>query len=1172
MRTPLLLIPLVLLLACSEPGHAGADSLAVPVDDAAADADAVADADADAVADADADADAVADADADADAVADAVADADVVADAAPDGTPSQQPLQTSVSFGSDLVSILAEPLADGRRRYTLTTTHPLRDGVPKDGKRTFEEPPGAARLRSPNLALDAFYALAQAERVQASVAAIQNGQWNGGQPLPCPCFETGEKWTFAWTRDSSYAIALGLSLHDPIRSRETLRFLLRAPKQGGSKRIIQDTGTGGSWPVSTDRVVWARAALAVSRVLPSAESALWIEEATPAILASLQDDIALARDPQSGLIRGETSFLDWRQQTYPDWMAGESTPIARTFALSTNVLWTDAWASLAAMRANVGDALGAAAAKSEADAQRAQLAAFWQAAQVPIGAEPGRTLPPAWLGAPLDPQPAGRADTLAIALAALTDAIDPTTARAWLARLPFADAASAAGPAVFYPPARQAIYHNRATWPIVTGYVALAAAHVRAPDPFAAAAAALVRYALLNLSNMENFAWPGGQNWLADSAGGFDASGPVVNSRRQLWSVGAALALVDGGLFGLQPQIDGVEMRPMVPRSWAAAWLPDGGTLRLEGLKLRNIALTLELQVPKLGPGPGTLALQSVVLVGASSGTTQQVALVGTASVVVAKEAALLAASQDGGAVLSLTLSTSATDTAAPTLQPAPPAPSVAGLLADPPPLTVQLADANDPSKGVTLGYDAADDPPSFEIFRDGALIGTTGATSYTDPVADAATTTHCWSVVGVLANGLRTRHAATRCHWGKDFERILDISALAAREGGSALVALGGNPAGYARRVPLVGAEEQVLAVEAFLPRWSGPHLLEVQHGGPAEVTTGMHALGLRVRVERLRDGAVVVDAPATLGAHVEGNAPRGSTAVTIPALDVEEAYRVLLTRPAVASMANLSHASFYGGPGGDGTSGSAYRDVHALRLLTMQGQAEAAPPPWAFDGVGDFDKTPATAQLTPGITLQPWERFALTWDARWLTGVVVAEAFEDPTKAFVLYVEVVDPSAPTPPQTATGMTYLGLTPKLAFTPTAAIGLRAGCDLGDGYGPWCGVFARDPKTGTFAQHSRLAPGQALGGAGIWLAADKHTISFRIPRAALGAAAMAAKAGGTAKAATLRITGHLVHGGAGDEWKDVVPPFAMPWKNAATGYYEIDLGKAAAVANWAAK
>ena len=209
-----------------------------------------------------------------------------------------------------------------------------------------------------------------------------------------------------------------------------------------------------------------------------------------------------------------------------------------------------------------------------------------------------------------------------------------------------------------------------------------------------------------------------------------------------------------------------------------------------------------------------------------------------------------------------------------------------------------------------------------------------------------------------------------------------------------------------------------------------------------------------------------------------------------------------------------------------------------------------------------------------MTPGITLQPWERVSLSWDERWLHGVFVSQGFEDPTRAYMLYVEVVDPAAPSQPQTSVGMTYLGLTPKLAITPQFAIGVRRQCDLNDGYGPWCGVFA-PPTTGAapgvaWTQRLRLQPGVDVGGAGVFVAADKHTIAFRIPRAALGPKAQAGKGGKTS--ALLRLTGHLVHGGAGQEWKDVLPAFAMPWTNAATGYLEVALDGDGVAANWPAK
>ena len=67
--------------------------------------------------------------------------------------------------------------------------------------------------------------------------------------------FMAGAKWNGVWTRDISYAIHLALASIHPGVSRKSL---MAKVKNG---EVIQDTGTGGSWPVSTDRVVWAAAA-----------------------------------------------------------------------------------------------------------------------------------------------------------------------------------------------------------------------------------------------------------------------------------------------------------------------------------------------------------------------------------------------------------------------------------------------------------------------------------------------------------------------------------------------------------------------------------------------------------------------------------------------------------------------------------------------------------------------------------------------------------------------------------------------------------------------------------------------------------------------------------------------------------------------------------------------
>ncbi|UUZ52876.1 hypothetical protein LP419_27435 [Massilia sp. H-1] len=114
----------------------------------------------------------------------------------------------------------------------------------------------------------------------QNAVARISDGNYNGGAAVDCACFETGEKWHYVWTRDLSYAADLGLALLDPQRVRNSLDFKLSGWRSGvrpqqqaaGSAdglQIIQDTGSGGSWPVSTDRVTWAFGAERVLATLP---------------------------------------------------------------------------------------------------------------------------------------------------------------------------------------------------------------------------------------------------------------------------------------------------------------------------------------------------------------------------------------------------------------------------------------------------------------------------------------------------------------------------------------------------------------------------------------------------------------------------------------------------------------------------------------------------------------------------------------------------------------------------------------------------------------------------------------------------------------------------------------------------------------------------------------
>jgi hypothetical protein len=146
----------------------------------------------------------------------------------------------------------------------------------------SYAESPALPTVRSGNLAFDALFALAGNEMKLDSVSEIRDGSYNGGNAIPCECFETGELWHYVWTRDLSYAASLGLGMLDPQRTRNSLEFKLAGYRDGVTPglhaigdgyQIVQDTGSGGSWPVSTDRVSWAFGADEALKALPTSSA-----------------------------------------------------------------------------------------------------------------------------------------------------------------------------------------------------------------------------------------------------------------------------------------------------------------------------------------------------------------------------------------------------------------------------------------------------------------------------------------------------------------------------------------------------------------------------------------------------------------------------------------------------------------------------------------------------------------------------------------------------------------------------------------------------------------------------------------------------------------------------------------------------------------------------------
>ena len=368
--------------------------------------------------------------------------------------------------------------------------------------------------------------------------------------------FRTGKEWGGVWTRDISYSALLSLAMLDP----EICKVSLRHKIKGG--KIVQDTGTGGAYPVSTDRVVWTIAAWEI--YLITGEKA-WLEEIYPVVKRSLEDDMFNAFNPKTGLFKGESSFLDWREQTYPEWM--EPADIYESEGLGTNAVHYKAHAVLADIAQILDDRDTSSKHKKIADGIKDSINKhLWLGDKGYYGqylyGKNYKIISP-------------RAEALGAALTILWDIADDEKQQTLMAHFPVIDYGT---PSIFpqipdIPP-----YHNDGIWPFVQAYWTLAAAKVHHEPALTHSMDALFRAAALFLSNKENFVAHSG-----------DYGGTQVNSDRQLWSVAGNLSMIYKVFFGMEFQPDKLIFKPFVPKKYE-------GHKKLFGFKYRNAILDLEL------------------------------------------------------------------------------------------------------------------------------------------------------------------------------------------------------------------------------------------------------------------------------------------------------------------------------------------------------------------------------------------------------------------------------------------------------------------------------------------------------------------------------------------------------------------------------------------------
>lgn len=514
---------------------------------------------------------------------------------------------QASLRFGTDAVRFSTPDAKAALRTYAQSSTMPLRDPGPQHA--TYSEAAGLPVTRTGSLVFDALFALATTEMQQASVKQIKDGNYNGGAAIDCDCFETGEKWHYVWTRDLSYAADLGLAMLDPQRVRNSLDFKLSGWRAGsGDSRalqIVQDTGSGGSWPVSTDRISWAFGAEEALRALPPADRKAFAPRALRALSTTIDIDRVAAFDAATGLYTGEQSFLDWREQSYAAWIVNDIASLASSKALSTNVAHYKGLSLAADLAEEFGDAARAARYREWASQLKLSINRhFWLDDE---GMYSSLT------AAHFDGAPMHKFDWLGQSLAITTGIADASRASRILARYPHGPM----GAPVIYPQQQdQPIYHNRAIWPFVTAYGLRAAAMQRNVSVADAAYRTLIRASALNVSNMENLEWLSGQPLLLDEQNP-SLIGPVINSKRQLWSVGAYVGMVVQQVFGVTTTADGIRIAPFITSALRREAFGQASSIALQGLRLRERSINVNIALPKATAANGYYAVESITLNG---------------------------------------------------------------------------------------------------------------------------------------------------------------------------------------------------------------------------------------------------------------------------------------------------------------------------------------------------------------------------------------------------------------------------------------------------------------------------------------------------------------------------------------------------------------------------
>ena len=356
--------------------------------------------------------------------------------------------------------------------------------------------------------------------------------------------FYTGETWRKVWTRDTAMSCEFSLAAIYPEISLNCAKE--KVVHFNGFKVFEQDTGTGGSYPVSTDKIITY---LSVWEIYLSTGDESVLEYFYDICLDNIKQDYNTAYDEESGLIKGETCGLDWRSQTYPDWMGNEVEEslanIAEGKAASVNMIYLGVLQRMI----ETADILG----KSDKAYLQEKYDALYKAVTErlwhdELGAYAAWEYP-SYMGAPL----AYKIDCIANGYALWFNIGSEEQLKSIAENYPLVTY----GANVVYPNKqgdlehKDRVYHNRGVWPGWEAQLMLAGAQHGYDELSEEIWNSCITAAATSLVNKEVVDFTTGEG---------------IHVNHQLWSIAATLSGYYKVLFGMIYDTDGITFEPYVP------------------------------------------------------------------------------------------------------------------------------------------------------------------------------------------------------------------------------------------------------------------------------------------------------------------------------------------------------------------------------------------------------------------------------------------------------------------------------------------------------------------------------------------------------------------------------------------------------------------------------